>query len=328
MAVSGRDESEDTCTVQAGDPTQGVTRSPFQLIAAVFTPFDERGRVDVGGVEQHCALLTRQGVDAAFVCGTTGEGALLTGEERRATTEAWIHAAQGALPILVHVGEASVEVARGLAAHAAASGASGVSAVAPYYFVPRDLDALVACCQEIAGGAPDLPFLYYHIPAHVRVAVSVEAFLARARDEISNFSGIKYTDENLEVFSRCVAAARPGEQMLFGRDELLLSALEVGARGAVGTTYSFMAGLYRKLIACFDAHDLETAKECQHAATAIIEVGVRFGGLAAFKVMTRWAGADCGQPRLPLKPLSSEAEGEMRRMLEQRGLWEHVGALR
>eukprot|EP01035_Chromulina_nebulosa_P062885 gene62885-86003_t len=110
------------------------------LIAAPFTPFNADRSVNLNVIPAYARFLRANGVSAAFVCGTTGEGLSLTLEERLAIAEAWVKAAQ--LPVIVHVGHTCLADARALTAHAAKIGAAAVSALAPMFFKPRNIDEL------------------------------------------------------------------------------------------------------------------------------------------------------------------------------------------
>ena len=93
------------------------------LVAPAFTPMRADGSLDLDGVGRQAKHLLAQGVAGVFVGGTSGEGASLTVQERRELTERWC-AAAGTLPVIVHVGDASVATARALAAHAQETGAA------------------------------------------------------------------------------------------------------------------------------------------------------------------------------------------------------------
>jgi len=107
--------------------------------------------------------------------------------------------------------------------------------------------------------------------------------------------------------------------VLFGRDELLLAALALGATGAVGSTYNYMASVYHRLITSFNAGDLEKARRYQCQAIEIIAIMSRYGGLPAGKAMMKLAGLDCGPVRPPLQNLSPAAFESLKRELEGAG---------
>jgi N-acetylneuraminate lyase len=150
----------------------------------------------------------------------------------------------------------------------------------------------------IAAAAPDLPFYYYDIPALTGVCLPMRDFLAKAPEHIPNLAGIKFTNDDLDDYSRCL---KVGEfDIPWGIDEQLLPALRAGAKGAVGSSYNFAAPLYRKLIEAFEAGDLETATRLQQEAIELIEALAKVGYLGAVKAVMEWQGVPLGPARLPI----------------------------
>lgn len=218
------------------------------LIAAPFTPFNDDRSLKLEVIPDYVRLLRENGVSAAFVCGTTGEGLSLTLDERCRVAECWIKAAKGQLPVIVHVGHTILADARRLTAHAAEIGAAAVSALAPCFFKPRNVGELVDWCEAVAEAAPALPFYYYHIPSMTGVSLSVAEFLAKAAGRIPTLAGVKYTHEDLDDFAACVRFDGGRFNILFGRDELLVEGCRLAAEGAVGSTYNYAAPLYLRQI--------------------------------------------------------------------------------
>ena len=206
------------------------------LIAATFSPLQQNGSLDLKQVPSMTDFLIRQGVNGLYVCGSTGEGMSLSGDERRQMTEAWVQAASGRVPVIVQVGHNSTEEARQLSEHAQQTGADAVSATCPSYFKVHDVETLIECMQPVAAGAPELPFYYYHIPSLTGSALDVADFLRRAVDRIPNLAGLKYTDTALHEFQRCVELNDGQFDVVWGCDEMLLGALATGTRGAIGST--------------------------------------------------------------------------------------------
>jgi N-acetylneuraminate lyase len=287
------------------------------LIAAPFTPLLADGSLNLGAISGYARHLHRIGVVGAFICGTTGEGASLTLAERRAVAERWRQAAPPGLRVIVHVGHTCLADARELAAHAQAIGADSIACLAPYFFKPDGVAGLVEWCAQIAAAAPQLPFYYYHMPSMTGCNVCVADFLAAAAPRIPNLAGIKFTFEDLEDFARCLRFADGRYDVLFGRDELLHSALKLGARGAVGSTYNFAAPLYQRVIAAYDRGDEATAAALQARAVEMIQICVNGGGhpIANFKSLMRRLGVDCGPTRLPLTdPTVAQATAMLARL--------------
>jgi N-acetylneuraminate lyase len=299
-----------------------MSRKIEGLIAAPFAPLQSNGDLNFPAVEGYAHVLSRNGVVGAFICGTTGEGLSLTTDERCQLAERWVRVAPSELRVIVHVGHTSLKEACHLAAHAQAIGASSVACMAPCFFKPAGVEGLIRWCQEVARAAPDLNFYFYHIPSMTGVKDLVHDFLQQVEERIPNLVGIKFTYEDLDDFGNCLRVDGGRYDMLFGRDELLLSALSLGCRGAVGSTYNFAAPLYRDLIKAYDAGDQDRAAELQQLAVrmiqALIEASVH--PIATFKSLMNRYVFDCGPTRLPLVSPTSEQFSKLEKQLDQLGI--------
>jgi len=294
------------------------------LVAAPFTPFRSDGGLAPEVIPHLAARLHRNQVSAAFVCGTTGEGSSLTTAERMQVAAAWKQAAPAGLKLAVHVGHLSLGESQALARHARDIGADAIATIAPNFFRPADVNALIDWCREIAAAAPELPFYYYHMPAMTGVAIAVRDFLNGVDGRIPSLVGVKFTHEDLADYADARSFAHGRYSLLFGRDEILLSGLQFGAPGAVGSTYNYAAPLYHRIMRAFAAGDLETARRDQARAQQFIDIMNRYGGLPAGKTIMKFIGVDCGGVRLPMSPLTPQAEQAFRKELEACGFFEYA----
>jgi N-acetylneuraminate lyase len=281
---------------------------PFKtkgLIAAPFTPMHMDGSVNFDRIRDYANWLVQESVVGAFICGTTGEGPSLTITERLEVAEAWMKATEGRLRIIVHVGHNSLPESKRLANHAASIGADAIATMPPYFFKPGTIEMVGEWCSHLAGAAPDLPFYYYHIPSLTGVHFSMTDLLKLVTGRIPNFAGIKFTYEDLEDYQGCLACKDGRYDILFGRDEILLSALDVGAEGAVGSTYNFAASLFQDLIKAFHGNEREKAVQLQEQAVRLIDACINgpWHPIAAFKWLMSNVGIDCGPPRAPIPSL-------------------------
>lgn len=276
----------------------------MSLLTAVFTPFRPDGGLDLETVGEQADAVAAWGCPAVYVGGTAGEGASLTVAERMALLERWCAVAEGRMDVIAHVGHTSLAEAQALAAHAEASGARAVSAVPPYFHRPRDAAALTDFLAPLAAAAPRLPFIYYHIPSVTGVQVPASELLTEAARRIPTFAGIKYADNDLADFQRCLERAGDTHEMYFGSARLLLAAAGVGARAAIGSAYNFAAPVYLRLVRHLERGETDRARACQLLAQAAIDAASRHAGeLPGFKAATRLAGVDCGPCREPLGTL-------------------------
>ena len=296
------------------------------LIAAPYTPMGADGSVDLNVIEQQAALLAGNGVAGAFICGTTGESLSLTVAERLQVAERWIATAPDGFKVIVHVGSASLSDSRTLAAHAQQAGAKIIGAMAPPFIKAPTVEALADFCAAVAGAASKTPFYYYHIPSMTGANFQMIDFLAAAEDRIPTLTGIKFTSEDLADFGQCLHYGGGKFNMLFGRDEMLLAGLAMGAPGGIGSTYNFAAPLYRRIIEAFKAGAIGSARAAQAKATEMVAIlkahGKGCGVMASGKAAMKLVGVDCGLTRAPLANLTDAELDALKQDLDAIGFAE------
>ncbi len=294
------------------------------LIAATFAAYHQDGSINLDIIPAIVEKMIEDGLAGVFICGTNGEGPNLTIEERKQVAEAYIKAARKRIKVLVHVGHSAISECRDLAAHAEASGADAISSVAAFYFKPTSVDNLVQSMSQIASAAPSLPFYYYHIPTLTGVAMDMVNFLELAEKSIPNFNGIKYTASTLHEYQACVNYKNGKFDILFGYDEMLLPALGVGAKGAIGSTYTFAAPLYARIMQLFNEGKTTEAAAMQLQSVNMVRCLVKFPPIPAQRSIMRRLGLELGNCRLPLQPLTSEQENELLQSLDENGFFRAV----
>lgn len=297
-----------------------ATSPVMSLLTAVFTPFDERGGLALDIVAKQADALAAWGCPAAYVGGTAGEGASLSTAERMALVERWCTVAAGRMDVIAHVGHTSLAEAQTLARHAQDCGVRAISAVPPYFHRPGDAVALAEFFARLTEAAPEVPFIYYHIPSVTKVGVPASAFLAAAQERLPTFAGIKYADGDLADFQRCLEVADGKYEMYFASARLLLAAIGVGARAAIGSVYNFAAPCYLKMLAHLERGETLAARECQYLAQAAIDAASRYAGeLPGFKAATKLTSVDCGPCRQPLTSLDQAQLADLRAELTRIG---------
>jgi N-acetylneuraminate lyase len=206
--------------------------------------------------------------------------------------------------VITLVGGTCVADCIDLAQHAQSSGLYAVAYTAPFYFKPASVKVIAAIGAEIAKSVPGMPVYYYHIPVLTGVNFPMIDLL-KELGGIENFAGIKYTYEDLEDFKACVDFNHGNYDILWGRDEMMIDALALGAKGSVGSTFNYAASLYIDLMEAFEKGDQETAKAYQRKACDMIDLLGKYGGIATGKAFMKKMGLDCGEFRLPVTNMSA-----------------------
>lgn len=288
------------------------------LIDAPFTPFYENGEVNLEPIEQYAKMLAKNGLKGVFINGSSGEGYMLTEDERMRLAERWVEVAPEGFKVIVHVGSTCVKSSERLAAHAQKIGAFGIGAMAtPFPKIGR-IEELVKYCEEIAAAAPELPFYYYHIPAFNGAYLSMLDFLKAVDGRIPNFAGIKYTYESLYEYNQCRLYANGKFDMLHGQDETILPCLAMGgAQGGIGGTTNYNGRCLVAILDAWKSGDLEKARELQNYAQEVINVICHFrGNIVGGKRIMKLIGLDLGKNRTPFNNMTDEEEARMKQELE------------
>ena len=295
------------------------------LIDAPFTPFHEDGSLNLAPIPEYAALLARNGLKGVFINGSSGEGYMLTEEERMQLAEAWMSAVPEDFKVIVHVGSTSVMSSRRLAEHAQKIGAWGIGAMATPFPKIGSIEQLCRYCEEIASAAPNLPFYYYHIPAFNGAFLSMYDFLKAVDGRIPNFAGIKYTFESLYEYNRCRRYQNGKFDMLHGQDETILPCLAMGgAQGGIGGTTNYKGRCLTGILEAWEKGDLEKARQLQDFAQDVIDVICNFrGNIVGGKRIMKLIGLDLGPNRVPFMSVTEEEEQELRRQLEAIDFFSH-----
>ncbi len=278
------------------------------LISAPFTPMNEDGSVNVDRIKEYADFTANlKIVKGVFICGTTGESASLTTEERKAVAAAWTKHADGRFKVIVHVGGTSLEQSKELAAHAMECGAYAIGAIAPFFFKPERVEDLVSYFKPIAAAAGKIPFYYYNMPSISGVSLSVVEFLKQGSKEIPTLRGVKFTHNNLMEMNQCIHLNNGQFDILHGFDEILITGVALGVKGAVGSTYNYVPSIYQGIFDAMAKNDIDTARKLQYESVKILDVVIKHGGgVRGGKQLMKLAGVDCGDCRLPIKPVTAE----------------------
>jgi N-acetylneuraminate lyase len=276
------------------------------LIAAPFTPMHSDGSLHLELIEEYYHLLKSNGVTGAFICGSTGEGVSLTHTEKRAVAQAWAKATVGDpdFKVMLFLGGTSIADCKELAQYAQELGLYAISFTSPFYFKPNSVEKLAEACQEVASVVPDMPFYYYHIPVLTGVNFAMYDLLKAIDGKVPNFAVIKYTHEDFMDYQSCLEFQNRKYDMLWGRDENMLAALSLGAKGAVGSTFNYAAPLYHDMIEAFEKNDLPKARALQMQSIEVIRLLGKYGGIATGKAYMKLVDLDCGTFRLPVRNMT------------------------
>jgi N-acetylneuraminate lyase len=295
------------------------------LIAAAFTPFKPDGNINLDLIGAYAERLKGLGLAGVFVNGSTGEGMLLTIEERKLIIEKWMDFSDENFKIIVHVGSSSIEIAKDLASHGEKVGVYAVACMAPNFFPSSDVNVMVDFCHQVASSAPNTPFYYYHLPAITGSHIKVNQLFKKASGIIPNLAGVKFTHTDYMDMHQCMALENGRFDVLHGHDEILINGLVLGIEGAIGTTFNFMPGIYHGIMKAFSDQNHVLARGLQMKSIQIVEIMLNHvNAIVGGKAIMNMTGMDFGLCRSPLRNLNEEELKRLRMQLEEAGFFDTI----
>jgi 4-hydroxy-tetrahydrodipicolinate synthase len=292
--------------------------NPFRgVICPILTPFDDRGCIDFTALHRLVDFLAERGVDGLLPGGTTGEGMLLSGEERKQLIEAVVEQAAGRVKVLAHTGSITTTETVDLSCHARDAGADGVSVITPYFY-SLDEQALFTHYLAVANAVPDFPVSLYCYPGNAKHEIS-SALLRRLCVAAPNIVAIKSSSPDLIRFQEYVQSSDEGFNPLCGVDALALPALSIGAKGQVSGNANVFPETFRRL---YDAYAAGNLVECRRQQMIINRIRAVFhDNLVWFKAAMALRGIPVGPPRPPLRDLTPHERAELEAGVNRLGLF-------
>jgi 4-hydroxy-tetrahydrodipicolinate synthase len=285
---------------------------------AIITPF-RGGMVDTDALE---ALVERQiegGIDGLVPCGTTGESATMSEDERLLVIETVVEKAAGRVPVVA--GTATNDTRKSIAFTKRVAQIEGVDAalvVTPYYNKPSQT-GLVRHFTEIAdeGG---LPVVLYNVPG--RTAVSMTADTVAQLAEHEQIVAIKEATGDMVLGSRIVELAGDNITLLSGDDFTTFPLLAIGARGCTSVASNIVPGHLAKMCAAANSGDLETARRLHYELLPLARAlfcDTNPVPVKAAAALLDWCGTEI---RGPLYPADDATRSTVEEALRDYGLFE------
>ncbi len=281
------------------------------IVSALVTPFttaDEVHHESLSQIVEHTLRLHSGGF---YVCGSTGEGFLLSPEERQKAVETVIAATQGRAEIIVNISHMEIRQVLRLADHAAEVGATAVSALPPIFNAISPAE-LLAYFQTLLDRVR-LPLTIYNIPHLTHLPLSENTVEALAKTP--HFVGVKHSSEDTQMLMRFKRVAGGRLIVWSGRDAYYLGCLAMGADGAIGSSFQLLGDIFAEITRAFRAGDHGRALYLQERVNEVHRRLQVHGPIRSIKRCLTLLGIESGECRLPFAPLGSVADDFLRETL-------------
>lgn len=282
---------------------------------AISTPFTESG-VNYEEFGRFIDFQIEKGIDALVVCGTTGESATMTEDERKETFAFAVKKVAKRVPVIIGTGSNCTRTAIELTKYAESIGADGALVVTPYYNKATQ-HGLVEHYKAIASST-NLPIIMYSVPSRTGVNILPKTCLELSK--IPNIVAIKEASGNLSQVAEIASLCGDDLTIYSGNDDQILPVLSLGGKGVISVLSNVAPKRASKMVHDYLNGHFEEAKKAQLEAIGLINALFCEVNPIPVKEALNILGYSFGAPRLPLTPLSSENKVVLENEIKKYGL--------
>lgn len=284
---------------------------------AIVTPFTADGSIDKNAFLRLVDLQLEGGVEALVPCGSTGEGATMTTEEKCEVIRLAVERVAGRIPVIAGTGSNDTRATIEMTKRAKELGADAVLLVCPYYNKPTQ-QGLFEHHRAIAE-AVDIPQILYNVPGRTAVNMLPETQL-RIAEQCPNVVGTKEASANLEQIMEIIRSAPEGFGVLAGDDSLALPVVACGGVGVIAVISNYVPREFSALVRAALTGDFATARRLQFQLLPMMKLNFIESNPGPVKAVLALKGLIEEVYRLPLVPLQSAHRAALEAGLREAGL--------
>ena len=280
------------------------------VLTALAIPFAADGSIDTDLLRKIVDRSIDGGVHGVVACGSTGEFATMTNDERRLVVETVIDQAAGRVPVIAQTGAVATTEAIELSRHARGAGADALMLVTPYY-EPLSEAETMRYLQRVAGSV-DIPIMLYNLPGITGLNLTPE-FVEQLVDVIPNIRYIKDTSGDMAQAGKLIHRLAGRIDTFIGWDSLLVASIAEGAAGVMAGTANIFPRELVSIYNALQANNLAQAQREWKQIYPLMDAIMSAPFIQAVKAALNAQGVPVGNPREPLLPLDAAASATIAR---------------
>jgi 4-hydroxy-tetrahydrodipicolinate synthase len=280
-------------------------------MTALVTPFTDEGRPDLPALKRMARWQIEQGIHGLVPCGTTGEGATLSDDEKQMVVSTVVEAVEGRVPVVAGAGSNSTDATLRAARCAERAGADALLVVSPYYNKPNR-SGMIAHYEAVAAET-DLPVVVYNVPGRTGQDLGAPLILRLA--EIPGVVAVKEASGNLDQIASILAGRPSGFAVLSGDDPLALPTVALGADGVVSVVSNEAPGEMARLMEAALSGEMQAARALHFRLLPLMRANFVESNPVPVKTAMHLLGHCSGALRQPLGPPQESTVELMRKVL-------------
>lgn len=267
---------------------------------AIITPFDDNNNINYNKLRELIKYHIQNQTDAIIVCGTTGESATLSNDEKKELIKFTVTTANKKIPVIAGTGSNNTMNAIEMTKYAKSVGADGALVVTPYYNKCTQ-DGLYYHYKRIADET-DIPIILYNVPSRTGVDISIDSIIKLSK--INNIIGIKEACPNLSKIANIISSTDNNFSVYSGNDDLLLPILALGGKGVISVAANIIPNEIHQICEYYFNNDYYKSKEIFYNYLKFIQkLFIEVNPIPIKYVMNK-LGYNVGNLRLPLNEIS------------------------
>lgn len=284
-----------------------------QVLTAMVTPFTPSGEVNLEAAKELALALINNGSDAIVVAGTTGEGPVLSSEEKVLLFQTVKEAVGDDSLVIAGTGNYNTAESVELSKKAEVVGVDGIMLVVPYYNKPSQ-EGLYQHFKTVAESVK-LPVLLYNVPS--RTSRNMEPSTVKRLAEIENIIALKEAAGDLDQATE-LCRILPEDFLIYsGDDSYTLPLLSVGGHGIVSVAAHLVGNEIKEMINSFKAGNTSRAREIHLKLFPLIKALFTASNPVPVKTALQIMGYSVGEVKLPLVPLSLGEKRNLTNVLKE-----------
>ena len=285
---------------------------------AIVTPMYDDGNINYACYDRLLDMHLAEHTDAIIVCGTTGESATLSDNEKHKLIKYTVDKVKDKVPIIAGTGSNDTKYAIEMSVEAESIGVDGLLVVTPYYNKTSQ-EGLVEHYTAIADSV-HTPIILYNVPSRTGCNISPDTcYRLSAHD---NIVAIKEASGDISAVAKIIALCRENLDVYSGNDDQTIAMLSLGAKGVISVFANICPRVSHNIVQEYVDGNIRQSQKLLLDHLKLMDELFSDVNPIPVKEALNLMGYECGKCRLPLFNLSEEKREDLKNILSEYGLME------
>lgn len=283
---------------------------------AIITPMDKSGKINYNVLGEIIEYQIEKHTDAIIVCGTTGESATLSDEEKKDIIKYTVDKVGGRIPVIAGTGSNNTKHAVYMSKVAEKLGVDALLVVTPYYNKTSQ-SGLIEHYKQIAGSV-NLPIILYNVPSRTGVNIKPETYLELSK--INNIVATKEANGDISSIAKTISLCKDNLAIYSGNDDQIIPILSLGGLGVISVFANVCPFECHEIAARYFSGDLNQSRELFIKSIDLMNELFCDVNPIPVKEAMNILGFKCGDCRLPLVHMSEENANKLKAAMQEYGI--------